>query len=76
MKNGGKDTDFCPLPPSCRDFMEKTIENLGLSARAYHRILKLARTIADLDGTEEIKMEHLMEASRYRLLDRKDSDII
>lgn len=69
-------TDFCPLPPSCRDFMEKTIENLGLSARAYHRILKLARTIADLDGTEEIKMEHLMEASRYRLLDRKDSDII
>ena len=55
--------------------MEKTVENMGLSARAYHRILKLARTIADLEESKGIMLHHLMEASRYRLLDRKDREI-
>lgn len=67
--------EFCPLPAEGKEFMEKTVENMGLSARAYHRILKLARTIADLEESKGIMLHHLMEASRYRLLDRKDREI-
>ena len=46
--------------------MERLYHSLQLSARAYHRILKVARTIADLEGTEKITTEHLLEASFYR----------
>ena len=48
------------------------IDRYGLSVRAYSRMLKLARTIADLAGQEKIALEHLSEASRYRILDKKD----
>ncbi len=68
--------EFCRLSPECRDFMEKAVESMGLSARAYHRILKLGRTIADMEGSGEILLPHLMEASRYRLLDRRDLGIV
>lgn len=57
---------YCRLGAGERKTMEQLYQSLGLSARAYHRILKVARTIADLDGAEEIGTEHLLEASFYR----------
>jgi magnesium chelatase family protein len=60
---------YCPLSDSDYQLVEKAITRLGLSARAYHRILKVARTIADLAGSEHIKTEHLSEAIGYRRLD-------
>lgn len=57
---------YCSLGPEEQSCMEQLYSALQLSARAYHRILKVARTIADLDGQEQILREHLMEASFYR----------
>jgi magnesium chelatase family protein len=57
---------YCKLKKSDARFFEKAIDKLGLSARAYHRCLKLARTIADLSESNEIKREHLREALSYR----------
>ena len=51
--------------------METAMNRLGLSARAYNRILKVARTIADIDGTKSIAAEHISEAIQYRSLDRR-----
>jgi len=61
----------CQLDPESRQLLENAITRLGLSARAYHRILKVARTIADLAGEENIGMRHLTEAIGYRRLDRQ-----
>ena len=60
----------CRLDAAGRSLLEQALERLGLSARAYHRILKVARTIADLDGAGEIGIAHLSEAIGYRRLDR------
>lgn len=60
----------CQLSPVCLDFLEKAVERIGLSARAYDRILKVSRTIADLEGREMIALEDLAEAIQYRVLDR------
>lgn len=57
---------FCRLGDEERKVMEQLYHSLQLSARAYHRILKVARTIADLDDSEEIRGEHLLEAACYR----------
>ena len=61
---------FCRLESDAMQLLHRAMEQLGLSARAYHRILKLARTIADLDHQEQITTNHLGEAIGYRRLDR------
>lgn len=62
---------FCPLGEAENKLMRNAFERLGLSARAHSKILKVARTIADLDGSDGIKTVHLAEAIQYRSLDRK-----
>ncbi|NLA15858.1 MAG: YifB family Mg chelatase-like AAA ATPase [Bacteroidales bacterium] len=57
---------FCPLDVPCRAFLKQALERLHLSARAHHRILRLARTIADLDGSAALQLQHLAEAVQYK----------
>jgi magnesium chelatase family protein len=75
---------FCPLDDACKATLERIIDRLGLSARAYTRIIKIARTIADLQAVTEalragtsptagpIQPAHLLEAAGYRFLDRRN----
>ncbi len=62
---------FCPVDEQGQKLLEMVTDRLGLSARTYSRILKVARTIADLAGEEHIRQPHLAEAIQYRGLDRK-----
>ena len=61
---------ICRLGEAERDFLQHSVETLGLSARAHDKVLKVARTIADLDEADEIGVSHLAEAVNFRLLDR------
>ncbi len=62
---------FCALDPASEQLLEKAVLRLGLSARAFRRSQKIARTIADLAGEEQIQTAHIAEAIQYRRLDRK-----
>lgn len=61
---------YCVLTTECEKIMENAVTKLGFSARGYDRILKVARTIADLSGEDDLSPKHLSEAVQYRTLDR------
>ena len=70
MMNSKMVRQYCALDDECDKLLEVSMAKLGLSARAYDRILKVARTIADIEGSENIRKPHLLEAISYRSLDR------
>ena len=67
----GRLQQYCPLEGEALQFLRESFENLGMTARAYDRVVKVARTIADLAGEEKIAKRHVAEALAYRALDQK-----
>lgn len=67
--------EYCKIDDKGKKLMNNAFQRLGLSARAYGKILKVARTIADLDNEKNISHKHLAEAIQYRSLDRKYGDL-
>jgi len=62
---------YCILDAASHALLQNAIDKMGYSARVFDRILKVARTIADLEGLKDISSEHISEAIQYRTLDRK-----
>ncbi len=72
VQMGAKDIKrYCAVKNDAEKLLETAINKLGLSARAYSRVLKVGRTIADLAGAENIEASHIAEAIQYRSLDRR-----
>lgn len=69
--NAAQIEKYCPLQPKEQEILRSAFQRMEMSARAYHKILKLARTAADLEGAEQITLKHLLEVLQYRSLDRK-----
>jgi magnesium chelatase family protein len=61
---------FAPLDAACRRLLERSAERLHMSARAFHRVIRVSRTIADLTGVEAITLDHLGEALQYRFVEK------
>ncbi len=76
--NAGMDTKalnkYCVLSPDCEELMHQAFDRMGLTARSYDRILRVARTIADLEGAENIEAMHIAEAIQYRTYDFREND--
>lgn len=70
--NSAQMEKFCHLDDECKELLEKLIRRQGLSARAFSRIIKVARSIADLEGSRDITTPHIAEAASYRFLDRQN----
>ena len=66
---------FCPLNNDCKDVLLRLMQSSGLSMRSYFRIIKVSRTIADLEGSEEISVEHILEAASYRFMDKAENGL-
>ena len=64
---------YCVLTPECEELMRQAFDSMGLTARSYDRILRVARTIADLEGAEDIGAEHIAEAIQYRTYDFREN---
>ena len=62
--------EYCPLDNECMNLLKISVNEMGLSARAHDKVLRLSRTIADLDASDQIQLHHLTEAINYRMLDR------
>ncbi|MCM8827949.1 MAG: ATP-binding protein, partial [Candidatus Omnitrophica bacterium] len=62
---------FCVLDDGCKSFLQRALEQMHLSARGYDRVIKVARTIADLEESEQINLSHISEALQYRSFDRE-----
>jgi len=73
MLPSNKVSEYCAIPAAGQILLKAAMQKLNLSARAYDKILKLSRTIADLAGSEDIGVEHLAEAIHFRSLDREGS---
>ena len=70
--NGGLIKEYCPLQEEGKDILEQAFSKLNLSARAYHKIIRVARTIADLEQKDKIESSHILEAVRYRPPNRNE----